>query len=1096
MKLYLLGPVKVRLGDQTIAFKSAKIQALLALVGSRAEPVPRYHLASMLWEDFPQERAWANLRHALHQIKSKSPDLLIINEGEVKIGPKVWVDIRHQTSLEPGSSEFCQGLDLGRCPTFDTWLNGQRARWRDRSVQALLEKSSQQYQAAEPEQALEAAHKALSLDPLSERAHAQIIQLLRERGDFAAARRQWDICLKTTLQELGSVPSILSCWGPALSENAACRIYLLGQPRLVVNGVIAALPYQKTTSLLAYLACRGEAVERSELRRLLWPNSRPDKAAANLRHALHFLRKCLGEVLCSHEESLWLDPARFWLDTVWLENSRQPYSSIGLFCEGISLPDCTEFEAWLLEQRKRFSASSSPPSPEYPEESVSRGNLPAQLTSLIGAGRPLAEAQEALRRCRLLSLIGPAGVGKTRLALELGRLLQEERQVWLVEYGSLFDPERVMPRLAGVLGISESPGRDLWEQLEKQYRDREAVIVLDNCEHLISATAELACQLLKGFPKLRIIATSRELLRVPGETVMTLAPLDVPPKECRSLDEVGRFSSVELFVSRARASRPQFRLQEDNAEVVAEICRRLDGLPLAIELAAVRTRALSSKQIAKGLRDRFRLLRGGPRTVPQRQQTLEQALAWSYNLLTAEEKSVFCRLSVLAADFELEAASHVCSSEEEPEVLLETLSALIDRSLVMCRESEEGFRYAMLETVRDFAYRELERSGGLEEVRNRHFRYFYQRAWRREPGIDGLSDLKPDHANFGLALDWGIHSYPSEALKMAASLGDYWFYGGHFTEGSDYLERALALGECPRAYLWSGRLHQAKGDYAGAQREFEKSAELSQEPLDQARAYNARAQAGFTQGDYRGSKHFAESALKLWRQEGNRRGEVDTLNLLATAEVCLGEWDRATEHLNHSAQTAAQLSYQWGRSIVLYLRGLNALFQGDFHQARKLLASNLAQCREMENAPRTAVCLGNLGLCNLALGNVEEAVKAIAEGSETAASTGYKQVEAFLLYADGYSHQILGKRKTAQSMLQKSLRTMKAIGVRESQELVLLCLSQTVQEEELARVLRRSALAFKRDNGSVMPAYLGFAEMEDLEEALSLDEAVEMALQL
>jgi predicted ATPase/DNA-binding SARP family transcriptional activator len=1087
-KLYLLGPVRVFRNDTQIALKSAKIQGLLAVLGSQDKPVSRYHLASLLWENFPQERAWANLRHALHKLKKQVPDLLTTTDEEISLGSRVWVDLSEERQL--GQGEFCQGLEVGQCPAFDTWLSGQRSRWRDRSVQSLLNRAGE---TKSQELALEMAHQVLTLDPLSERGHALAIKLLRERGDFAAARRQWDICLKSTLQELGSVPSILSCWGPALDDDAPCKIYLLGQPRLLVNGAIAALPYQKTTALLAYLANCGEAVDRQTVRDLLWPGTRSDKAAANLRHALHFLRKSVGDVLCSHDDSLWLDRSRLWLDTDWLKESKKSYQSVGLFCEGLSLPECPDFESWLLNQRRRFDDTPTSTKSKA-EDRPQRGNLPAALSTLVGASASLAEAQSALEESRLLTLIGPAGVGKTRLALELGRMHQSLKPVWLVEYGSLFDSERVMPRLAAALGISEAPGEDLWQQLESKYHDHEALIVIDNCEHLITATAELVWELLKRLPKLQIIATSRELLRVPGETVLTLDPLPVPPKGQERVEELNQYAAVELFVNRARSSRPKFRLREDNAPLVAEICRRLDGLPLAIELAAVRTRALSTKQIALGLRDRFRLLRGGPRTVPQRQQTLEQALAWSYNLLTEEERAVFCRLSVLAG-FDLQAACFVCAMKEEPESLLDTLSALIDRSLVWCRESDEGFRYGMLESVRDFAYRELERTGESASVRGKHYDLFLDRAChRQQPGVAGLSDLTVDHANFSLALDWALQRSATDALTLAATLGDYWFYGGHFTEGCDYLERALQMGECPKAYLWSGRLHQAQGDYATAQREFEKSAELAEESSDQARAFNARAQAGFSQADYHGSKHFAESALAIWKKEGHRRGEVDSLNLLASAEICLGEWQRATEHLRLAGPLAQSLDYDWGRSIVVYLQGLNLLFQGQYTDAGEFLERSLKDCRLLESQPRTAVCLGNLALCALSLGQAEKARAFLDEGRQLATASGYKQVEAFLLYTDGFSR--LGDKGVARQLLQESLRQMNSIGVRESLELVLLCLSQTVEEPPLAEQLQRSALTFKARNRSVLPAYLGPYEVRNDPDALSLEQAVNLALQL
>lgn len=1089
LELQLLGPVRVISNGKTIQLKSSKAQALLAIVGIEQKPVTRNHLASLLWETFPQERAWANLRHTLHKLKKDMPELLEIGDDEVRLSAHVRVDTLEPDSLSTG--EFCQGVELSECPTFDTWLSTQRSRWRDRAVQALLEQARD---TDSPDKALEMAHQAISQDPLCERAHALVIRLLRERGDFAAARRQWDICLRSTLQELGTVPSILSCWGPALEEDAPCKIYLLGQPRLVVHGAITALPYQKTTALLVYLASFGEAVDRQAVREMLWPESRPDKAAANLRHALHFLRKSVGDILCSHDESLWLDRSRLWLDTDWLRKSGKRYRSVGLFCEGLSLPDCPDFESWLLEQRK--SLDDTPPAPRNRpnSEGQPRGNLPAQLSSLIGASESLEEAQKALDDSRLLTLIGPAGVGKTRLALELGRLHQSRKPVWLVEYGSLFDAERVVPRLAAALGISEAPGEDLWEQLEDEFREREALIVLDNCEHLITATAEMAWELLKRLPKLQLIATSRELLRVPGETVLTLAPLPVPPKEYTTVEQVTRFASVELFLNRARASRPKFQLKEENASLVAEICRRLDGLPLAIELAAVRTRALSTKQIADGLRDRFRLLRGGPRTVPQRQQTLEQALAWSYNLLSEEEKAAFRQLSVLAG-FDLEAASYMCSRSQEPEYLLDTLSALIDRSLVICRESEVGFRYGMLESVRDFAYRELERSGQADDIRARHFDYFLEKAqFREQPGFAGIGELEVEHANFGLALDWALQHPASDALSLAAALGDYWFYAGHFTEGADYLDRALQHGDCPKAFLWSGRLNQAQGDYGRAQREFERSADLAEEPLDQARALNARAQAGFSQADYLGSRHYAESALTIWKQEQHARGEVDTLNLMASAEICLGEWERASEHLSSSQSMSEKLNYHWGHSMVSYLQGLKSLYQGDFEASEESLTQSLKLCRELDSQPRTAVCLGNLGLCGLASGRPGQARKFIEEGRELASACGYKQVEAFLLYCDGFS--ILQESERARGLLQKSLQLMQAIGVRESVELVLLCIAATIEGTELSDRLSQAALSFKARNRSVVPAYLGSYEVKVFEAAESLDEAVDIALKI
>lgn len=1089
-ELSFLGRPELRLDGEIVPVKSSKAQAVLALLAEKSGPCPRTRLSGLLWESLPESRARANLRHTLHGLNKQFPGLIEQCETSAALADGVGVDLKQDNLAELQRGPFCEGLEVRDCPTFETWLHGQRSRWRDRVLELTLGEVDSRRESGQDNDALEAAHRALRLDPLCERAHAMVIRLLRERGDLAAARRQWDLCLRTTLQELGTVPSLVSCWGPALSESAACRIYLLGTPRLIVSGAIRALPYQKTTALLAYLASQGEATERSQIRALLWPDAHTAKGAANLRHALHFLRKIVGPALCTHGDTIWLDKARFWLDTDWLESQSQAFESVGGFCEGLSLPDCPKFEAWLSQRRASLQVVASPPTPKASEESPPAGNLPASLTPLVGGEESVREALELLEDSRLMTIIGPAGVGKTRIGLEIARRLEQPRS-WLVELGAMFEPEHLLTRVASVLGIGECPGEDLQEIVEKRLGQSQCLLLMDNCEHLITAVAELLSRLLQRCPALRVIATSRELLRIPGETVLALDPLSYPGPDCRA-EEMLKYPAVELFVSRARAVSPRFRMSPESSAQVAAICRRLDGLPLAIELAAGRTRALSVQQIADGLKNRFRLLRGGPRTKPQRQRTLEAALAWSYDLLEEKDQEVFRNLSVFADSFDLEAATTVCDTETSAEDMIERLLGLIDRSLLVCRDGAHGFRYAMLETVRDFAFRELERGGEGEEIRERHFRLFLDRAKNRSaPGVAGLVELEQDHGNFSHCLDWALTVCPEEALELAANLGDYWFYRGHFIEGSDYLEQALENARDAKALLWSGRLHQAQGDYTRASTEFEASAELAVQAKDQARALNARAQAGFSQGDYGSSKLFAERALELWRAEGAKNGVVDTLHILATAQVCLGHWDAADKVLSEALDMSRAQGYSWGRSSGLYLSGLKSLFQGMYKEAKDRLRSSLEMCRASGNAPRTAACLGNLGLAAVGEGELGTARELFEEGLSLAVTSGYRGVEAFLWYGVGLVALRSGNRNEAADSLLQSLKIMHAIGVKESSELVLLALATAVEQPQLGA----AAMGFKSQNESVVPAYLDWLEKDFPGPSLELEEAVQVALQ-
>ncbi len=431
-----------------------------------------------------------------------------------------------------------------------------------------------------------------------------------------------------------------------------------------------------------------------------------------------------------------------------------------------------------------------------------RTNLPAALTSFVGRASELAEVRHLLSTTRLLTLMGVGGVGKTRLALEVGKQMlgAYPHGVWLVELAALSDPNLIGQATAAVLGAREQPGTAPDEALRLYLQDKHALIIVDNCEHLVDACAQFADTLLKICPRLELLTTSREALRIAGEVTYHVPPLALPLN-----GESGRSAAVQLFVARAAAAQPHFAPTEKDLQAAAQICRRLDGLPLALELAAARVRVFSPEQIAQRLDDRFRLLTGGSRTVLPRQQTLRAALDWSYDLLSELEQVLFRRLSVFAGGWSLDAAEAVTTdatgqrtseSNVPPsstvihhENVLDLLSRLVDKSLVGVSEREDGTRFGFLETVREYAHEKLLAVDEADSLRERYAAYFYELAQAIEPllyrseQLSGFARLESELVNIRAALEWTLRRRPLIALEMVSALWLFWAFGGHTAEG-------------------------------------------------------------------------------------------------------------------------------------------------------------------------------------------------------------------------------------------------------------------------------------------------------------------------
>jgi predicted ATPase/class 3 adenylate cyclase/DNA-binding CsgD family transcriptional regulator len=433
-------------------------------------------------------------------------------------------------------------------------------------------------------------------------------------------------------------------------------------------------------------------------------------------------------------------------------------------------------------------------------------NLPLQLSSFVGRDRELRDMRTAFKDARLVTLTGSGGCGKTRLALQVAADLVDEYPdgVWWVDLAPLTDPGLVTSAAASTLGVKEIPGQALVDTLLHHLRERRSLVVLDNCEHLIGACASFVDALVRACPGMSVLATSREPLGVEAETSWRVPSLELPSEsEIPRIETLAQCEAVRLFVERAMKVRPNFAVTNDNAPAVAEICHRLEGIPLAIELAAARVRMLTPEQIAEGLQNRFQLLTGGARTALPRQRTLEASVEWSYNLLTEDERAVLRRLCVFAGGFTLEAAERVCPGDGiEPYGVLDLIAHLVDRSLVQVEEDGPAASYRMLETIRHYGLQKLSLSEAeAATARDAHLAYFVEFAERAEPDLEGeglmvaLARMDAQLDNVRAAFDWAaLHARADDMLRIAGALPLYWVVRSHNAEATMRYDRALAAG--------------------------------------------------------------------------------------------------------------------------------------------------------------------------------------------------------------------------------------------------------------------------------------------------------------
>jgi predicted ATPase/class 3 adenylate cyclase len=663
--------------------------------------------------------------------------------------------------------------------------------------------------------------------------------------------------------------------------------------------------------------------------------------------------------------------------------------------KGVQLRDLGVHQLEDLDELERIWQVVQPGVPaEFPTLATPQNrmgsNLSRQLTSFVGRERELAELQQLLRGVPMLTLTGPGRVGKTRLAQHLAEAVLPEYPagVWLVELDPVDNPGLVPAAVAGVVGMREEAGSALQDTLVAALQSRRLLLVLDNCEHLVQACAELAEMLLRSCPNLRVLATSREPLRVAGETTWRVPSLSVPSSlgDC-PMDETVHSEAGRLFVERAQAALPAFLLTERNAWAVANICRRLDGIPLAIELAAARVRSFGIEQLSSRLDDRFEILVAGARTAPPRQQTLRAALDWSYELLLEPEQHLFERLSIFAGGWTPDAAEAVCGGDgiERPNVPM-LLAQLVDRSLAVIEGEADGFtRYFFLDTLRQYARERLTARGGLQNTARRHLEYFLSLAEQAKPAFTGAEQvawaehLEREHENLRAALRWAIDSENADlGLRLAGALWRFWWAHGHLSEGRSWLAELLL----------PARRRGAT-------------------PAFVAEALNGAGSLAIEQGDSGSAQELLEEGLGLFREWSDRRGMAWSLIGLGVAAQEQGDRGRATTLLEEGLALSRNADDSFAAAWALTALGNTARAQGDYRRAVPLVEEGLRLFRQLGATGASSWALNTLGDLASGVGDYQRATRLLEEALELARKVGGRigVASAFMSLAAVARHQ-------------------------------------------------------------------------------------------
>ena len=673
----------------------------------------------------------------------------------------------------------------------------------------------------------------------------------------------------------------------------------------------------------------------------------------------------------------------------------------------------------MLEQDPGLQRVQAPPT----LAARPRTNIPAMLTGMVGRAAAVTDLRALLDEHRLVTLTGPGGAGKTRLALETATQAADTFPdgAWLAELAGLAGTRTPADAVMTVLGIRDDSSMDPADLLAEALRTSRMLLILDNCEHVVDQAAKLAAQLLQVAPELRILVTSREPLMVAGEYVWAVPPLT-------------QSSAVQLFAMRAGAAAPGFRLDEGNAQAVAGLCQRLDGIPLALELAATRVRALGVHELLARLDDRFRLLVTGPRDAPPRQQTLWAVIDWSWELLTEPERLVLRRLAVAADGCSLPAAEAICAKDGLD--VLGLLARLVDRSLVVAADGPDGPRYRLLESVAAYGLQRLDQAGESGRLRVRHRRYYTNFAERAAPRLrrhdqrSWLRRLDAEAANLRAALDSALNDHDDDALRMVNALAWYWFLRGRLTEARRALEQALALrhGSATAratATAWLSGFTALAGD-----RRQHSAPPLPGIDDDAVRAtlewFHAFVASDF--GDPSVGEAMVGEALTSFRALGDQWGIAAALSTRAKLAMIRG--DPATVHRDaqQSLELFRELGDRWGQLQAIEWLGAAAAATGDGAQADRLHRDGLRMAEDLGLWPQAADALSWLGRSALRSGDLAQARELLERGLRLAAGQSYQPGQVFAELGLGQTARRQGKLDDAETHIRNVLRTSQRIG--------------------------------------------------------------------
>ncbi len=694
--------------------------------------------------------------------------------------------------------------------------------------------------------------------------------------------------------------------------------------------------------------------------------------------------------------------------------------------------------------------------PLSPQEQTSKYTLPAQPTPLIGREQDVDAARQLLQHpdVRLLTLTGTAGVGKTRLALQVATELLDDFAdgVHFVSLAAINDPDFVIPTIAHTIGLTESGTQPLLDLLQAYLYNKRLLLLLDNFEQVVTA-APLLAGLLETCPELKMLVTSREVLHLRAEHQFPVPPLSLPDlRHLPDTEALSQYAAVALFIQRAQAIKPDFHLTKANASTTAEICTRLDGLPLAIELAAARVKLLSPQALLARLEHRLQVLTGGARDLPERQQTLRKTIQWSYGLLDAEEQRLFRRLAVFVGGCTLEAVEAVSTALGDGAAnVLDTVTSLIDKSLIQQREQEDGeLRLLMLEMIREYALECLETSGEAEAARCAHAEYFLALVEQAEPELRGpqqvvwLERLEREYDNLRVVLQWAVEQgeagqRTAMALRLGGALYRFWQVRGHLSEGRQWLEQALVEDRAivapvrAKALYAAGMLALEQGDYDQTMRLCEESLALFRALADQqgiAAVINALGYVAYIRGENARARALLEESLTIGRAAGDRQGIAQSLHFLATEAGVRGDYIAARTMHEESLAIYREMEDLYNIADVLIALAHALFSQGEQALARSLTEEGLALCRKLGNLMSLTYRWGLYRLHQLAFyqGDYTLARSLLEESLAIARAQGDRADIANELGRLGAVALYQGDYAAAQSLLEESLVLLGALG--------------------------------------------------------------------